>query len=197
MEPSSDTIVDVVKHLPPVTLTDQDSSQMNPNQSDVSLKGDHNTVTLQSSANDMQKKTSSTLTIILFVIIIGMNVYNIIQDNSNKSLADVQQQHNRLLLEAKSYTDIAIAQSLSEVKHEMIKSVVQSQDGNRYIIRIQLIKDFDRYLIDGVNTINHRDLEALREVYKYYLSIGGNHDVPPRAFQFEQMIAKKQITVVD
>jgi len=197
MEPSSDTIVDVVKHLPPVTLTDQDSSQMNPNQSDVSLKGDHNTVTLQSSANDMQKKTSSTLTIILFVIIVGMNVYNIIQDNSNKSLADVQQQHNRLLLEAKSYTDIAIAQSLSEVKHEMIKSVVQSQDGNRYIIRIQLIKDFDRYLIDGVNTINHRDLEALREVYKYYLSIGGNHDVPPRAFQFEQMIAKKQITVVD
>lgn len=197
MEPSSNTIVDVMKHLPSVTLTDHDSSQMNPNQSDVSLKGDHNTVTLQSSANDMQKKTSSTLTIILFVIIAGMSAYNIIQDNSNRYLADVQQQHNKLLLEAKSYTDIAIARSLAEVKREMTKSVVQAQDGNRYIIRIQLIKDFDRYLIDGVNTINHRDLEALREVYKYYLSIGGNHDVPPRAFQFEQMIAKKQIVITD
>jgi len=197
MEPVNDTIVDVMKHMPSVTLTDRDSSQMNPNQSDVSLKGDHNTVTLQSSANDMQKKTSSTLTIILFVIIACMSVYNIIQDNSNKYLADVQQQHNKLLLEAKAYTDMSIAQSLNELKIEMAKSVVQAQDGNRYVISIQLIKDFDRYLIDGVNTINHRDLEALREVYKYYLSIGGNHDVPPRAFQFEQMIAKKQIVITD
>lgn len=201
--PTDNTIVDVIKQLPSVTLNDAatDNSQTKANQSDINLRGDHNVVTLTPTSTINQKKRK-TYNIFLFLILIGFIIaaalaYSAIDKQTNNLAKYVQEQQHKILSESKSYTDANVVSALSEVKDELAKIAYQSQEGSRNIIRIQLIREYDMYLIDGKNTINHRELTALRDLYKYYLSIDGNHDVPPRAFQFEQMLAKKQITMIE
>lgn len=202
-------VTDVIKHMPSVTLNERDDSEVNPNASDLSLRGDNNTVNVTSTSDIQQKKPMQTNLVLILLILSNIissalivTLYQRYTDNfTTTSIAD----HAAIRNEAHVYTDDAVASAFNKIKTEFAQTtadalssaVATAQDGNRNIIRIQLIGAYDAYLIDGATTIKRRDLDGIRDMYAYYLSIHGNHDVPPRAFMFEQMLAKHQIQIIE
>ena len=200
-----------MKNIPNINLNlkDSDKSQTNPNKSDLRLKGDHNQIHVSSSSDIRQRKNPSLLlSVFLFALInacLGVFIFVAHDHYSTKRNKIAQEQHKELQRSIIRYTDSAIIKAVTEsnekfsdkIEKVLSEVITTAQEGNRNIIRVQLIREYDEYLIDGKTEIRQRDLDGLKYMYNYYILIGGNHDIPPRDFQFNQMIAKKQIIVIE